>query len=732
MSRKSPAEQYIRDKVEQLSSVLGAPAPLTAPSNDATLLAHDPIGTVAELLREALAQLKQGNQRLTLVSQELRHIFDTLGAAVVVLDADQRIEDCNRLALDWLFDGAELDTLTGRLASECCDNAPRLLPIVSLGDRTVQTVHAFGRDLQVVATGVDDERGQRLKTVVLFSDITQQKQGERRLQLYGQVFSHVGEGILITDADNRIIEVNDAFERITGYSRDELIGQQPVMLQSGLHEPAFYEEMWQTLRATGQWKGEILDRTKDGNVIALLESISEIRDADGQLTHHLAVITDISSLKETQSRLDFLAHHDPLTKLPNRLLFNDRLQHAVDRAQREGHGVALLFIDLDRFKNVNDSLGHHVGDLLLIEAARRLSAMVRRSDTLARLGGDEFVVLMEAIETPSAVLLLAEKIVAAFRQPFMINNLQLHVGCSIGMAAYPDDGNDAATLLKNADAAMYRAKAAGRDRHARYSAELSEATRQKLAIDSALRAAVRDGAFELHYQPIIDTATERVVACEALVRWPNGPAMARGPDRFIPVAEESGLIVPLGDWILRTALRDLARWRAAGVAMDYVSVNISAVQLAEGDFAERVAACLDEAGLPGSALQIELTENVLMADMQRCALILRLLRERGLRVSIDDFGTGYSSLAYLKQLPINNLKIDRSFVRDLPTDPNDCAIASAIVGMARTLGIDVIAEGIERVEQQTYLSSINCTKVQGYLYARPMPADEFIAFLAGR
>ncbi len=723
------ALRYIRAKVDQLLTVMGTLPLRSEELDDNTLIELDPIGIIAESFRQVIDHLNETNQRLSIATGEVRTILDTLGAAIVVLDLEDRIEDCNRLALDWFFGGVDKQDIIGQPASQACRCAEGLAEIRARADGSSHTASLFGRDLQVVATKVWDEAGRHAKTVMLFTDITAQKEIERHLRLYSEVFSHVAEGILITDRDNCIVEVNDAVTRITGYAREVLVGRKPDFLQSGLHEPSFYGELWQTLADQGFWQGEIFDRTQDGRVIPLLESISEVRDAEGELTHHIAVMTDISSLKETETRLDFLAHHDALTGLPNRLLFSDRLAHAIEFAQRDGRTLALLFIDLDRFKNVNDTLGHHIGDLLLVEASRRLRALVRSADTLARLGGDEFVVLMETGATQAAAALLANKIVAAFKQPFAVSGIDLHIGCSIGITLFPEDGRDAATLLKNADVAMYRAKEAGRDGHVRYSAELSEAMSQKMELDNALRAAVRNEDFVLHYQPIIDVARGKAIACEALIRWPGGPAAARTPDRFIPVAEEMRLIVPLGEWILREALAQQRAWREAGIGLDYVSVNISAVQLAQPDFSDRIIALLGEAGVEGSELQIELTENVLMEDIELCARVLTQLREHGIRVAIDDFGTGYSSLSYLKQLPIDNLKIDRSFVRDIPGDPNDCAIAAAVIGLAKTLGLKAIAEGIETHDQQDYLARIGCETVQGYLHARPLPAAEFEAYV---
>lgn len=720
--------RYIRAKVDQLLTVMGT-LPLRAEElDDDTLITLDPIGIIAESFRQVIQHLNETNAQLALAQNEIRAILDALGAAVVVLDSEDRIEDYNVRARDWFFAGAGRPQIVGRPAGEACACAADLANVRFCADGRPHAAIMDGRDMQIIASRICGENERQAKTVMLFSDISQQKETERHLQLYAEVFRQVGEGILIADADNHIVEINDAVTRITGYARDELIGKTPKLFKSDLHERSFYAEMWGALKQHGHWHGEIFDRRKDGKIIPLLQTISTVRDADGALTHYISVMTDISSLKETQTRLDFLAHHDVLTELPNRLLFSDRLHHAVERARRDDSSVALLFIDLDHFKNINDSLGHHFGDLLLIEAAQRLKMLVRRADTVARLGGDEFVVLIESTATHEAAALLAEKIVTAFKLPFLVNGLDLHIGCSIGVTVFPDDGTDAMTLLKNADAAMYRAKEAGRDGHVRYTAELSSAMQQKLELDNALRSAVRQGGFELHYQPIVDIEQQQVVACEALIRWPAGPASARTPDRFIPVAEESRLILPLGDWILRTALEQLRRWRNDGLRLDYVSVNISAVQLAQPDFADRVIDTLAALEATGNELQIELTENVLMRDIELCSWVLARLREHGIRVAIDDFGTGYSSLSYLKQLPIDNLKIDRSFVCDIPGDPNDCAIAAAVIGLARTLGLDAIAEGIETVEQQEFLARIGCSKMQGYLHARPLPAGDFAAF----
>ena len=724
------ALRYIRTKIDQLLGIMGT-LPLRAEElDDSTLLELDPIGIIAESFQQVIYNLNETNQRLNIATGEIRAILDTLGAAVVVIDREDRIEDCNRAALDWIFAGRDRAMIIGRPAREVCNCSDALFQIRFAADGQPHLASLHGRDVQIVATKILQGDGGHAKTVMLFMDITFQKQIERNLMLYSKVFSHIGEGVLITDGDMCILEINDAVTRITGFSRADLVGKQPrFLLKSGLHDAAFYEGIWKQIQAQGYWQGELFDRASDGRIVPLLETISAVRDSDGRITHYIAVMADISSIKKTQSRLDFLAHHDALTELPNRLLFSDRLEHAIDRARRIGSQLALLFIDLDRFKTINDSLGHHVGDQLLIEASLRLRPLTRRSDTLARLGGDEFVVLMENDASHASAARLAETIVTTFKQPFSVAGSELHVGCSIGVALYPEDGTDATTLLKNADMAMYRAKEAGREGHYRYSAELSEALRAKIELDNALRYDVRHERFELHFQPIIDAARNRIIACEALIRWPHGPERSRAPDQFIPVAEETRLIVPLGAWILREALASMRSWRDRGLDLEYVSVNISAVQLAHPDFVGEVVQTLSQTGVSGDMLQIELTENVLMADIELCSHVLNQLRAHGIRIAIDDFGTGYSSLSYLKLLPIDILKIDRSFVEGIPEDRNDSAIAAAVISLADTLGMSAVAEGVETEMQRQYLTGIGCNTLQGYLFSRPLPAPAFVSLL---
>jgi diguanylate cyclase (GGDEF)-like protein/PAS domain S-box-containing protein len=727
--RYKAAIRYIRSKVDQLLALMGTLPLRPEELDDETLLELDPIGIVAGSFSQIISHLNDTNHDLKLARREIRAILDALDAAVIVVNQNGTLDDCNRQARERFFSG-DIAAI-GQPLNTACTCELELTDLMTKGV-TEQERIIDGHAYLMISSHILDEQGAPAKIVLLLFDISRQKAAEANLRLYAQVFEHTGEGIVITDRDNRIVQVNAAFTQITGYSAEDVLGHNPRILNSGLHPQEFYQHLWKSLSERGYWRGEIQDRTKDGSIVPLLYSISQVRDTDGQLTHHIALITDITHLKETQSRLDFLAHHDGLTKLSNRLLFNDRLTQAIARAKRDSTMFGVLFIDLDRFKNINDSLGHPTGDQVLVEVARRLIDLMRSTDTVARLGGDEFVVLVEQVSQSGDIEGLANKILAALREPFYHLHRELHLGCSIGIAIFPEDGLDASELMKNADAAMYRAKESGRDNHTRFSQNMADSADARLGLENALRQAERRHEFVLHYQPIIDLVDNRVRGAEALIRWPGGPAGSNSPDIFIPVAEETRLILPIGDWVLRTALAQFRAWRQSGLDLDYISVNISAVQLTLPEFSSALENLLDEIGVNGHSLILELTENVLMQDIEICRPLLGRLRERGIRIAIDDFGTGYSSLSYLKQLPIDNLKIDRSFVSDIPADANDSAITQVIIGMARTLGLRAIAEGIETEAQETFLREVGCQLGQGFRYAKALPDAEFQAFVRNR
>jgi diguanylate cyclase (GGDEF)-like protein/PAS domain S-box-containing protein len=571
--------------------------------------------------------------------------------------------------------------------------------------------------------------GNLIGSVVTFSDITERIKAQNEQRLAAQVFDNSREAIVITDADNRIITVNQAFTKITGYPPAEVQGQNPRILASGEHGSDFYAAMWQSITANGHWQGEIWNRRKSGEIYPEWLSISSVRDIRGNLTHYIAIFADISELKAADERIRFLAQHDALTGLPNRILLQDRLLQAMAIAQRDSEKIAILFIDLDHFKTINDSLGHHVGDRLLQEVAARLSGCVRAIDTVSRQGGDEFVIVLAQIRNPADAAHVAQKILTSVALPYDIDGLELHITPSIGIAVYPDDGRDSESLIKNADAALYHAKENGRNNYQYFTESLNTRAFERLSLENSLRRALERGEFRLHYQPLIDLTSGAIVGVEALIRWQHPDFGLVMPDRFIMVAEDTGLIVPIGEWVIQEACRQNNAWQKAGLPPIRVSVNLSALQFKQRNLDEVIARILAESGVSPGLLELELTESAIMNGTESTVETLRNFKTMGLRLSIDDFGTGYSSLSYLKRFPIDKLKIDRSFVRDVSTDPDDAAIASAIIAMAHSLRLKVIAEGVETKEQLDFLLREGCDGAQGYYYSKPLPAAEMEQFL---
>lgn len=573
-----------------------------------------------------------------------------------------------------------------------------------------------------------DGKPQELVGVML--DITSRKMAEARQRLTQQVFDNTSEGILITDADRNIIEVNQGFEAITGYARDEVIGRKPDILDSGRHDRAFFELMWQVIARAGKWEGEIWCRRKSGEIYPEWMSLSVVKDEQGLVTHYAAVFTDISARKESEERLHFLANHDPLTGLPNRAMFQERVEHSLRIAQRHLKQIAVLFIDLDRFKVINDTLGHHAGDQLLQEAAERLRDCLRDTDTIARQGGDEFVVLLEDFGKDEQYLVgVARKILDALARPFVLMGQELSVSASIGISVYPRDGHDIHALLKNADIAMYRAKEQGKNTFQFYASESNAHSFEKLALENSLRRAIERKEFVLHYQPKVNLATNLVVGAEALVRWEHPSLGMVPPAQFIPLAEETGLIVQIGEWVLFEACRQNRAWQEAGLALITMGVNLSGGQFRDENLRNTIALALARSGMQPAYLELEITESMIMQNPERAVLILQGFREMGMSTAIDDFGTGYSSLGYLKRFPLDALKIDRSFVQDVPGDIDDSVITQAIIGLAHSLGLKVVAEGVESDAQLDFLRQQGCEEVQGYVFSAPLPADEFARLL---
>ncbi|WP_347330476.1 bifunctional diguanylate cyclase/phosphodiesterase [Marinimicrobium locisalis] len=593
--------------------------------------------------------------------------------------------------------------------------------------------HAAGHWVWILSRGqaLRDEEGElRGITVGTHTDISQQVENEAQLELAAKVFERGSEGVLITDAEERIVMVNNAFSRITGYSEEEALGQRPSMLSSGRHDPDFFRGMWHEIEHRGVWQGEVWNRRKNGEIYPEWLSVSDLTDDEGRTLYYIGIISDISRLKEDQEEIHRLAYYDPLTHLPNRSLLEERATFALKIAERTDDTLALLFLDLDNFKNINDSLGHKAGDRLLQAFAERLRAMVREEDTFARPGGDEFILLLPSTDASGAAH-AAQKLLTLLNRPFRVDGYDLSVSSSVGIALYPEDGDHLSQLYTNADIAMYRAKQKGRNTYSFFTPELQTHYVRLMKIENALRQALETNQFELYYQPQQEMLTGATIGFEALLRWTHPEIGTISPGEFIPIAESSGLIVPLGEWVLREATQQLRRWIDDGIAPPKIAINLSAAQFHQPSLPDLIMTILDDASLPPEYLELELTESMTMDDPERAVDMINRLHEAGVSLSMDDFGTGYSSLSYLKRFKISKLKIDQSFVRDITRDNDDRVIISTIITLAQSLGLRVIAEGVETREQQEFLRRLGCHDMQGYYFSRPLDAERASEFLRG-
>lgn len=551
-----------------------------------------------------------------------------------------------------------------------------------------------------------------------------------KLKQAAAVFESTREGVVITDLEPCILAVNRAYTEITGYSEIEALGKNPKIIRSGRHDESFYQAMWADLIKVGYWSGEIWNRRKNGEIYPQWLTISTVQNDRNEPCNYVGVFTDITQIKQSEARLTHLAHYDPLTGLPNRLLAQLRLHHAIERAQRHHHRVATLYLDLDRFKNINDSLGHPAGDELLIMLASRLKKRLREEDTFARLGGDEYLLVLEDVKEPNEPATLAQDLIDLLTTPFTLpSGHEIFINASIGISLFPDDANNVTELIQHADMAMYLAKQEGRNTYRYHTEALSIAANERLALETKLRQALVAEEFILYYQPLIDARSGRAVGVEALVRWQPPDGTIVPPGKFIPIAEETGLIVPLGEWVLRTACAQGRAWIDGGLPPLVMAVNLSVRQFQSEGLVELTRRVLAETQFPAACLELELTESMFMEHAEQSINTLKTLKALGVHLAIDDFGTGYSSLTYLKRFPIDKLKIDQSFVRDLEHDPNDREIVATIIAMARGLKLSVLAEGVESEEQLAFLRQHGCDYYQGFLFHKPVPALELEAWL---
>ncbi|WP_175724389.1 EAL domain-containing protein [Burkholderia ambifaria] len=617
--------------------------------------------------------------------------------------------------------------------------------------QSLYAAQRFMTDHNVRHVGIQDEDG-RLTGLLCFADVLQSIEHEYanelrsalrerdealglarfNLRMADRVFESALEGIMVTDRHAKIERVNQAFTRLTGYTEDEVVGRNPGLLSSGRQTPDFYKQLWHSLTTDGHWQGEIWNRRKTGELFLEYLTITSIRDSEGEISHYAAIFSDITQRRQAEERLGYLATHDVLTNLANRMLFEERLTHAIVHAKRFGRKVAVMYLDLDRFKLVNDTLGHNAGDEVLKMVAERIVANVRANDTVARMGGDEFALVLEEVDDVRDVGRVARKLLDEVGRAIDIGDRQIFVTPSIGISIYPDDGTEAEDLILLADQAMYGAKSRGRNVFQFFESKMTSSAIEQLETLGELHRALEQNEFRLFYQPQYDLASGRIVGVEALLRWLHPSRGLVPPGDFIGLAERSALIVPIGRWVLHEACRQARRWLDEGFEFGRVSVNVSARQCFTDHFLSDLTTILSETALPAEYLQLELLESMAMNTREEIGILLRELATRGISLAIDDFGTGYSSLVYLKDLPVDTLKIDQSFLKDCGSGSTDDAIVRAIVAMGRALGLDVVMEGVETAKQLAFLQEIGCHQGQGFLFARPQPADQLVGISSRR
>lgn len=696
------------------------------------------IGSLIDVTAE-----KQMEKALRQSERQYRSLFDNMqhGFALheIVTDdkghpSDYRFLAANRTYAEISGLGAKM--IVGRLVTELFPGV-RQDSVDWIGLYGEVALHGAPLRLESYSKGLDKwfdvvaYRPMARQFAVLVSDISVRKKSEEKLHLAASVFANSREGIMITAPDGVIIDVNDAFTDITGYSRDEVLGQTPRVLNSGRQSKAFYAALWQDLQTKGHWYGEVWNRRKSGDVYAEMQTISTVFNADGQAQHFVSLFSDVTATKEHAKKLQHIAHYDALTNLPNRVLLGDRLHQGMAQALRHGNKLAVVFLDLDAFKAINDTHGHEVGDALLIALSRRMRHALREGDTLARIGGDEFVVVLSDLAEASASQPLLARLLAAAALPVQIDALELQLSASLGVTFYPQaEAVEADQLLRQADQAMYQAKIAGKNRCHIFDSDLDRSVRGQYESIERIRLALTQREFVLHYQPKVNMRSGKVIGAEALIRWQHPDKGLLSPAVFLPVIEDHPLAIEVGEWVIGTALAQMGQWRKAGLQLP-VSVNMGARQLQQINFTERLVALLaTHPDIPPGNLELEVLETSALEDITGVSRVIQACRHIGVKFALDDFGTGYSSLTYLKRLPVTLLKIDQSFVRNMLDDPDDLAILQGVIGLASAFRRDVIAEGVETVAHGSLLLQLGCELAQGYGIARPMPADHLPAWAA--
>jgi len=569
-----------------------------------------------------------------------------------------------------------------------------------------------------------------LKTHCIFKDVTEEEKIEKKLKLSDIVFENTTEGIIITDDKAKIISVNKAFSKITGYSKEAVIGKNPKVLKSGKHDKNFYQHFWNELKTTGQYRGEIWNRKKSGEIYPEWLNVSIVKDSFGHILNYVAIFSDITKIKKSTEKIEYLAHHDPLTNLPNRLLLKARLAKSIEKANSTKHKLGVFFIDIDNFKIINDTYGHSIGDRIINLVASRLQKNIRSNDTISRIGGDEFVLVIEDINNVKDIEKIASKIINDFVEPIKLEEYLFDSTVSVGISVFPNDAEDAENLIKQADTAMYCAKNAGRNQFQFYKNEMTSEVFEKIIMKQEITNALKNSEFEVYYQPQIDIKNNKIIGAEALVRWNHKSLGTIPPKDFIPYAEDTKLIIPLGEYVLKTACSFMKKLQNLEILNDgIIAVNMSTIQIKSSDILETIIQTLEFSQLEAKYLEIEITESYIMDNIEESILTLTKFKDLGIQIAIDDFGTGYSSLSYLKKLPVDKLKIDKSFISEIPLNKKDIAITKTIIALGNGLGIKTIGECVEREEQKEFLQKELCDEVQGWLYSKALKEDEFIEFV---